>query len=197
MYPTQRAPFYPLPYPVAYPPEPPATLPPPQEWAPEQPHRYVVCRACNTILLSLQSLPSSIRLIRQFNDAVPLTACQTFRTPDNVRVQHSADLAWIRRAFSGLYSHREDNDNANDARRGQSFIPLACRGCRQVVANALLLLRVAGVAAAPDVPHSCVHLSFRMWAISLSDAYGREITAAAEARGFWNVTPAPYAGRLL
>lgn len=183
-----RASFYPLPYPVAYPPCAPVTQPSSQLWSAERPHRYVVCRSCNTILVCLGNLPTMVRVTRHFTDDTPVSMTQTFIVPSGIPLHHADALAWLRRPFSGLYSY----DAAKD--KHQSLIKLACRACLQSIATLLVIFRVA-IPTLPNVPHCCVHLSFRNWTVSLSDAYGREISAAAEAQGFWNITPAPYAAR--
>lgn len=197
--------YYPLPYPASYPPAPLPQPPACQPWTPDRPHRYVVCRHCNTILITLINLPATVSVTRHFSDDVPAALSQTFVTPHRRNRIHQADaLMWIRRSFSGLYSYRPKKSDTS-----YSDIPLACRACQQPVAKLLLLFTVAddfdaGSTSTPSklraimdarVPHSHAKLSFLSAAVSLSDAYGRHISAAAEARGFWSVTPAPYAGR--
>lgn len=220
--PSLRPSPYPLPYPAAYPPFAPHVTPASQALSLDRPHRYVVCRTCSTIILVLRNLPTSVSITRHFSDATPVSATQTFRTPSNpgsLRPSiHKADaLAWLRKPFSGLLSY---NDSAD---QHSSRIPLACRTCHDPDFATLLLvfdvvqhpeekpLRKVSADSIPDSHHedavrhgrgengtgqySCAYLTFRNWAVLFSDAYGREILAAAEAQGFWNFTPAPYAAR--
>lgn len=187
---------YPLPYPAAYPPAPPVTPPAPQTWTPRCAHRHAVCRVCNTILLALSTVPDTVRLTRYFTDDMPLSATQTLRTPPPQSnrgrraddVTSCAALSWLHASFAGLRGHRGTLPLRTN-------IPLSCRACGCHVASLALLSPVVMPGDAGEGEHSCVQLSFAPWAVSLSDAYGREISAAAEACGFWNVTPPPYAGR--
>lgn len=223
-----RPSLHPLPYPAAYPPYAPHVAPASQTLTSDRPHRYVVCRTCNTIILVLRNLPTSVRVIRHFSDATPVSASQTFSTPLPPKSGtphpslHKADaLAWLRKPLSGLLSYN------NSADLHSSSIPLACRTCQDPSFATLLLVfdivhhrdqqqrqlkqHTASHAILDSHQdegganhelgeerngrYSCAYLTFRKWAVSFSDAYGREILAAAEAQGFWNFTPAPYAAR--
>lgn len=212
--------FYPMPYPLSYPPSLPAIPPASQSWSLDRPHRYVVCRICDTILLCLTNLPTTVHITRHFTDDIPVSISQVFLCPPNpTKVHHADALMWLRRPFAGLFRYDASRDKA------QSAIPMACRGCGTPAATLIVTFDIADAEHAINeerrkAPHisknqhqhssnngngngknggnakkSCVRLKFKAWAVFLSDAYGREISAAAEANGFWNHTPAPFAGR--
>lgn len=192
-----RPSFYPMPYPLSYPPSLPSTRPASQSWSHERPHRYVVCRWCDTILLCLGNLPTSVLITRHFTDDIPASMSQIFEAPDDrTKIHHADALMWLRRPFAGLFRYDASADTT------QSTIPLACRACGRPCAT-LVVIFIVGDAASEEnnqtstSSKSCVRVMFKPWSISLSDAYGREISAAAEANGFWNHTPAPFAGRPL
>lgn len=188
--------FYPMPYPLSYPPCLPATRPASQRWSAERPHRYVVCRNCDTILLCLTNLPTSVQVTRHFSEETPLSVSQTFdrtQSRGKDKLHHSNALMWLRRPFSGLFRYDSSADT------NQSVIPLACRACSRQTVILTLTFSVDGDDPDNDVGSttrkSSASLAFIPRTISLSDAYGREISAAAEANGFWNHTPSPFAGR--
>lgn len=134
-------------------------------------------------------------------------------------MHHADALMWLRRPFAGLFRYDASGD------KGQSAIPMACRGCGTPAATLIVTFDIADAEQSiseerrkashiiinqrehsrhngigncknsGNAKKSCVRLKFKAWAVSLSDAYGREISAAAEANGFWNHTPAPFAGR--
>lgn len=210
---------YPLPYPPAYPPiRGPGPPPPARRWTPDLPHRYAVCRNCSTILIVLPAIPPGATVLRHFTDENPLSIVQlvpavqpeptsnhivrrdstdnTNKTKNNVSFVNSATdpgvhmspaLAWLRHPFVGFLSYDASNDT------DQSVIPLACRNCRQSLASLLLLY--GSRRHDRDEQENMARLSFTKWAISLADAYGREIEATPELLGFWKSTPAPFAAR--
>lgn len=210
---------YPLPYPRAYPPtRGPGPPPPARRWTPDLPHRYTVCRNCSTILIVLPALPPGTTVLRHFIDENPISifqivpAVQPPPTDDHGEQHASAvevskakktdsfagsttdppvhlspALSWLRHPFVGFLSYDASNDTE------QSVIPLSCRNCRQPLAS--LLLVYGSQRRDHDGQDNTARLSFTKWAVSLVDAYGREIEAAPELLGFWKSTPAPFAAR--
>lgn len=126
------------------------------------------------IVVSLTTLPRNATVTRHFSDARPLSIWQTYVVGTEMQATE-----WVTRSLAGLR-----------LLRGAGCAMLRCRGCGKEMARAVVMDNV--VTPGQEKQLCGIRMSFAPGAVLLSDAYGREIGAGAEAAGAWGGVPAPY-----